>query len=200
MSDSTTPDSPQPTGPGEGTARPLGLQAKIAVAAVAVAAVIALVWPRGDGSFEAPGGFLLDAGGRPQKLADRMAPVTLLHFWSTWCPPCRTEVPALDRLVSDYSGHPDFQVLMVAVDDGAEEVEEFLAGDARHVLFDPQWEVAHRYDTRQLPESHLIVGGQVTESWRGSVDWDDPGVRRELDAALQAAGLTTGPVARQVAR
>lgn len=169
--------------------RPLGRQAKIAVALIAAAAAVTLLWPRGDGSFEAPGGFLLDAAGRPQTLGPRMAPVTLVHFWSTWCPPCRTETPAVHRLMDDYARYPDFQVLMVAVDDEVDAVEEFLGGDAHHVLYDPTWDVAHRYETRQLPESHLIVAGRVVESWRGTVDWDDPEVRRRLDAALAEAGL-----------
>lgn len=171
------------------TPRPLGRQAKLAVAVVAVTAVVALLWPRGDGTFEAPGGFLLDAGGRPQKLAPRMAPVTLVHFWSTWCPPCRTETPAVERLMDDYAVYPDFQVLMVAVEDDVEAVEEFLHGEAHHVLYDPTWDVAHRYETRKLPESHLVVAGRVVESWRGTVDWDDPAVRRQIDEALAAAGL-----------
>jgi thiol-disulfide isomerase/thioredoxin len=118
-----------------------------------------------------------------------MAPVTLVHFWSTWCPPCRTETPAVHRLMDDYVHYPDFQVLMVAVDDDVEAVEEFLGGDAHHVLYDPRWDVAHRYETRKLPESHLVVGGRVVESWRGTVDWDDPKVRRQLDAALAEAGV-----------
>lgn len=175
------------------TARPLGLQAKLAVALVAVAAVAALAWPRGDGGFEAPGGFLLDASGRPQTLGRQMAPVTLVHFWSTWCPPCIDEVPAVDRLIADYADRPDFRVLMVAVQDEAEKVEDFLGGDAHSVLYDPSWEVAHRYDTRKLPESHLVVGGQVVESWRGTVDWDDPEVRARIDRALEEAGAAPAP-------
>lgn len=184
------PAGPETTSePASPAVRPLGRQAKFAVAAVAVAAVVALLWPRGDGSFEAPGGFLLDAGGRPQTLAKHMAPVTLVHFWSTWCPPCLTETPAVHRLIDDYLVYPDFRVLMVAVEDDAEAVERFLVGDADHVLYDPQWEVAHRYETRKLPETHLVVGGRVVESWRGSVDWDDAKVRRRLDAALAEAGI-----------
>lgn len=178
------PDAQERPGP-----RPLGVQAKLAVAAVAVAAVVALLWPRGDGSFEAPGGNLLDAGGRPQTMAPRMAPVTLVHFWSTWCPPCRTETPAVHRLIDAYADYPEFQVLMIAVDDEVEAVEEFLGGEAHHVLYDPTWDVAHRYDTRKLPESHLVVRGKVVESWRGTVDWDDPAIRRQLDEALATAGI-----------
>jgi thiol-disulfide isomerase/thioredoxin len=185
----TTAEPPADAPERSGGPKPLGVQAKIAVAVIAVAAVVTLLWPRGDGTFEAPGGFLLDAAGRPQTLGPRMAPVTLVHFWSTWCPPCRTETPAVHRLMDDYTRYPDFQVLMVAVDDEVDAVEEFLGGDAHHVLYDPTWDIAHRYDTRKLPESHLVVAGRVVESWRGTVDWDDPKVRRQIDAALAEAGV-----------
>lgn len=202
MSERPPPSAPAPVlsaaGAGEAAAepsaaRPLGLQAKLAVALVAIAAVAALAWPRGEGGFEAPGGFLLDATGRPQTLGRQMAPVTLVHFWSTWCPPCIDEVPAVDRLIADYAERPDFRVLMVAVQDEVGKVEDFLGGDAHSVLYDPQWEVAHRYDTRKLPESHLVVGGQVVESWRGTVDWDDPEVRERIDRALTEAGAEPAP-------
>jgi thiol-disulfide isomerase/thioredoxin len=167
-------------------ARPKGLgrQARLGVAAVVVAALAALFWPRGDGTFEAPGGFLLDGGGRPQTLGTRLTPVSLVHFWATWCPPCLTEIPAIDRLIADFGDHPDFDVLMIAVDDVKEKAETFVGDRAAMMLYDPNWEVAHRYGTRKLPETYLVVHGEVVEKWEGAVDWDDPDIRRRLEAAL----------------
>jgi len=177
-------------GAADGAARPpkMGLQAKVLVAALAAVVLVALFWPRGDGSFEAPGGFLTDAGGRPQTLGPRMSPVTLVHFWSTWCPPCLTEVPALDRLRDHYDRYPEFDVLMVAVQDEVPKVQTFLGERAGDVLYDHNWEVAHRYGTRLLPETYLVVGGQVVEKWEGAQDWDEPELRRRIDAALGEVG------------
>jgi thiol-disulfide isomerase/thioredoxin len=173
----------------------------VAVTLVAVAAALTLFWPRGTGVVDAPGGMLTDAGGRSQTLGAHLAPVTLVHFWATWCPPCLTEVPALDRLAEEYSTYPDFRVLMVAVDDDVATVATFRGGRAGDMLYDPDWDVAHRYGTRALPETYLVVGGKVIEKWEGMVDWDDPGVRRRLEGALEAAGaevaaLAGGPPAR----
>jgi thiol-disulfide isomerase/thioredoxin len=171
-------DAPDPVPPDK-----LGAQARWLVAAVAVAAAAVLFWPHGEAA-EAPGGFLLDGDGRPQPLAARMAPVTLVHFWATWCPPCITEIPALERLWTDLGDRPDFEVVMIAVDDTNEKVEPFVGHRAAMMLYDPAWEVAHRYGTRKLPETYLVVGGRVVERWIGAQNWDEPRIRRQIDAHL----------------
>jgi thiol-disulfide isomerase/thioredoxin len=167
----------------------MGRQATLFVALIIVAALVALFWPRGDGSFEAPGGFLTDDAGRPQTLGPRMAPVTLVHFWATWCPPCISEIPTLTRLVDDLQPHPEFRVLMVAVEDDVDKVRTFLGGDAGDVLYDPSWDVAHRYGTRQLPETYLVVRGQVQQKWEGAQDWNDPALRQRVNEALAEVGV-----------
>ncbi len=178
-----SPGSPGPSVP-PSAAAPLGRQSRWVLAALAVCALAALFWPRGESA--APAGFLLDAGGRPAPLAKRLAPVTLIHFWATWCPPCIEEEPAIQRLASDLAGRPDFAVLMVAVADSNGRVQSFLGRSGRGdmVLYDPNWEVAHRYGTSQLPETYLIVGGKVVRKYVGMTNWDDPQVRREITSRL----------------
>lgn len=166
--------------------RQLSRQTQVLVALVAAAALAVVFWPRGDGTREAPGGFLIDPGGRPVPIASRLAPVTLVHFWATWCPPCITEIPALERLWTDLGDRPDFEVVMIAVDDTNEKVEPFVGHRAAMMLYDPAWEVAHRYGTKKLPETYLVVGGRVVEKWIGAQNWDDPGIRRQIDAHLSS--------------
>lgn len=154
---------------------------------ILVLALGALVWPRGDGTSLAPAGFLLDATGRPTTLGDHMTPVVLLHFWSTWCPPCITEIPALERLATDFRERPGFQIMMVAVDDELEKVRPFVGNQRSFsVLYDPQWEVAHRYGTRKLPETYVIVNGRKIEKLKyvGAQNWDDPEIRATLSTII----------------
>jgi thiol-disulfide isomerase/thioredoxin len=196
IADTTTGTSGTPeearTGAGDAaTARRLSLQARIFTVVVALLAAAVLFWPRGSGDEEAPGGFLIDAGGRPVPVAARMAPVTLVHFWATWCPPCMTEVPSLDRLSEDFAEYRgDFTILMVAVDDDQERVKSFVGDRASSVLYDPSWEVTHRYGTRKLPETYLVVRGTVKERWIGPQDWGDPDIRRQIREAID--GLRSG--------
>ena len=168
------------TEPGTGRPGAHAWQARAAVAVLAVSALVALFWPRGDGTFQAPGGFLTDAGGRPTTLGSQLSPVSLVHFWATWCPPCIEEIPAIRRLASDLSSHPELTVIMVAVADSAEKVEPFVGGGAEMVLYDANWDVAKRYGTSKLPETYLVVRGTVVKKWIGATDWNDPAVRRVI--------------------
>ena len=168
----------------------LGLPARLGLAALAVCALTALFWPRGDGQFSEPGGFLYDSNGRAATIGPRLAPVTLVHFWATWCPPCIQEIPALQRLSREFAGHTEFTVLMVAVSDSSDKVRAFLGSGADMVLFDPQWEVANRYGTDKLPETYLVVRGQVVRKFVGMTDWDDPAIRSEIAGLLKGSDKT----------
>ncbi len=169
----------QPTGGSHGPRG--GLDPRWWVAVLVVAAASALFWPRGEGSRAAPGGTAIDVAGRPVKLGERMAPVTLVHFWATWCPPCLQEIPALARLRNDFADRPDFKVVMIAVADDPAKVRAFLEpGASDWVLFDPSWDVAHRYGTTQIPETYLIDRGKVVEKFVGATDWNDQAVRKRI--------------------
>jgi thiol-disulfide isomerase/thioredoxin len=163
-------------------------QARLAVGALALCGLAALFWPRGEGT-RTSGGFVVDASGRAATIGSHLAPVSLVHFWATWCPPCLTEIPALQRLARDLAGSPDFRVIMVAVADDRGKVGALMGEASEAVLFDPNWEVARRYGTTQLPETYLVVQGEVVEKWVGATDWNDPGVRHRILEHLPEAEL-----------
>jgi len=74
---------------------------------------------------------------------------------------------------------------MVAVDDNPEQAEAFVGDAAPMLLFDPNWDVAHRYGTFQIPETYLLVNGDVKKKFIGSTDWSQPEVRAEVTKYLQ---------------
>ncbi|MBV8200102.1 MAG: hypothetical protein JOZ15_05700, partial [Acidobacteria bacterium] len=79
--------------------------------------------------------------------------------------------------------------------DSRSRVDAFLgAGPAAGVLYDPRWDVAHRYGTQQLPETYLVVRGRIVEKFIGEVNWDDPAVRQKIASHLArvAPGGSTG--------
>jgi thiol-disulfide isomerase/thioredoxin len=179
-----TPVSPQRPAAG------LGWPARLGLIALVVCALGAPFWPRGDKSFQEPGGFLYDDTGQAAALGPRLAPVTLVHFWATWCPPCIKEIPALQRLSGDFSRYHDFKVVMVAVSDSKDKVRTFLGSGSEGVLFDPQWEVANRYGTDKLPETYLVVNRKVVRKFVGMTDWDDPVLRKEIVSRMPGSGST----------
>jgi thiol-disulfide isomerase/thioredoxin len=180
-----------PSEPAAATGGPvLDRKTRLALAALVVLTLAALFWPRGETGTKAPGATLYDAGGQAAKLGPQLAPVTLVHFWATWCPPCIQEIPALQRLTRDFAGQHDFTIVMVAVSDSADKVRTFLGASADGVLFDPKWEVANRYGTEKLPETYLVVNGQVVRKFIGMTDWDNPELRQELESHLKSSNST----------
>ncbi|WFU88724.1 TlpA disulfide reductase family protein [Rhizobium sp. CC1099] len=68
-----------------------------------------------------------DGEGRPRALADFRGKVVLLNVWATWCLPCRTEMPTLDRLQAALGGG-GFEVVALSVDrQGSETVKAFYS-------------------------------------------------------------------------
>jgi len=63
----------------------------------------------------APDFELRDSTGTVRRLADFRGKVVVLSFWTTWCAPCRAEVPVLAAVQREYSSR-GFTVLAVAMD------------------------------------------------------------------------------------
>jgi thiol-disulfide isomerase/thioredoxin len=167
--------------------RSAALQAQILIGLLVAFAIGVVAWPTHHET-ASQGGFLVDGDGRAVTLGTRLAPVTLLHFWATWCPPCTAEAPSLSRLASDFANRHDFSIVMVAVEDSRDRVSAFMGpSGAQSVLYDQRWDVAHRYGSEKLPETYLLVNGQVVRKFVGQTDWDDRGVRADLNSHLSSA-------------
>lgn len=180
----TPPHSSPAPSPEHPEAHGLGRLAKLVFGLVAAAALVALFWPRGDGRRALPlTASLVDAEGRPASISERLSPATLVHFWGSWCAPCVTEIPLLLAYAREATG-PDFGLVLVAVEDEPEAALRFLAGAEFPLLFDHRWEVARGFGTDKVPETHLLVAGQLVDSFIGATDWSDPGIRRRVAAKI----------------
>ena len=62
-----------------------------------------------------PGLALSDAQGKPISVAALAGKVVLLHFWGTWCPPCRRELPELNKLHAAMADRSDVAFVLVQV-------------------------------------------------------------------------------------
>lgn len=162
------------------------LQSRIVVALIVVGVLSALFWPRGDGTWQPPWGTLETADGAAIEMEPLATPVTLVHFWATWCVPCLDEVPEILRLNGD---RDELSVLMVATGDGTQDVLEFMAERApgATTYFDPKWEVTKDWNTSKLPETHLVVDGRVVHTFEGATAWDDGSIRRKIASEIAAA-------------
>ena len=65
---------------------------------------------------------LKDANGQVHSLADYKGKPLILHFWATWCPPCRKEMPAFIELQEKYKDKK-FTIIGIALDDKQSVIE-----------------------------------------------------------------------------
>jgi len=123
---------------------------------------------------------LTDKDGRALSLADFRGKVILLNIWATWCPPCRKEMPSLDRLQARLGG-PDFEVVAVSIDQGNDAlfiVEEFFREiEVKHlrIFLDSTGGAARTVGALGLPVT-LLVDRRGLELGRlvGPAEWDSP--------------------------
>ncbi len=112
--------------------------------------------------------------GRPVRLADYRGKVIFLNFWATWCPPCREEMPAMERLYQRYKAK-GFVVLAVSVDSDIVVVPPFVKQNKLTfpIGHDPKMALAERYGVRALPSSILIdKRGNLSALAIGPRAWD----------------------------
>lgn len=56
--------------------------------------------------------------GKPGKLSDYRGKIVVFHVWGSWCPPCRFEMPAMNRLYDSMKGNPDVAFVPISVKEG----------------------------------------------------------------------------------
>jgi len=56
-----------------------------------------------------------NATGKSMTLSDMQGKVVLLHFWGSWCSPCRSEMPELQKLYQKLGASPDIQMVLLQV-------------------------------------------------------------------------------------
>jgi thiol-disulfide isomerase/thioredoxin len=156
--------------------------------ALAGSALAAMPAPVGVKAGQAAPEFTLkDLNGHPVTLSQFKGKVVVLNFWATWCPPCRAEMPSMERLNEVYGGK-DFVLLAVNVEeDGKENVQAFLEKNPHHftILLDSNLKVQDLYGVYQFPETFIInKKGDVVERVIGAMDWSSVEVLKYFSTLL----------------
>ena len=112
----------------------------------------------------------------------------ILHFWATWCGPCREELPALAAYAADLAVNGGALVVVAVEPSPPEKIEAFLAAiglDGFATLRDPSGRSGAAFGLFGMPSTLLVDrDGRVVARRAGPLDWQDPAMRAELAAHL----------------
>ena len=127
--------------------------------------------------------------GAAKTLASYRGDVVLLNIWATWCPPCRAEMPSLERLHREFARR-GLRIVAVSVDEpGTTAAIRAFAkeyGLTFEILHDETKKIQRDFRTTGVPETFVIArDGVIRKKVIGADDWSSPG-NRSLMAQLLA--------------
>jgi len=108
---------------------------------------------------EAPDFELTTLDGEEVRLSDYRGKRVFINFWATWCPPCRAEMPDMQKLYEEEN--VDIEILAINITESEpseENVKQFVEdfGLTFPILMDRKTEVASNYQVQAYPTSYMI--------------------------------------------
>lgn len=143
--------------------------------------------PAPQKGFLAPDFTLESLDGQSVHLADLFDRPVIVNFWASWCPPCRAEMPAMQRVYEDYAGQIHLLAVNAAHQDTLANAMAFVSGNGLTfpILLDSQGAAYRQYAITSLPTTffigadgviaEVVVGGPLTEA----------GLRSRIESLLE---------------
>ena len=125
---------------------------------------------------QAPDFSLLDVDGNEHKLSAYQGKVVIVSFWATWCPPCRAEMPSMQRAWEKLKND---DVIMLGINVGEDEDTIFAFTGSFPVefplLMDQDSAVIKKWPVVGLPTSFVLdTKGKIVYRAIGAREWDAP--------------------------
>lgn len=126
---------------------------------------------------------LVSLDGRHVSLGDFEGEVVLINFWATWCPPCRAEMPSLEKLYNGYGQKVSF--LLVSNED-PDVIENYI--DQKGYSFPVYISLGtppQSMPVKSIPATFILNReGRQVYSKSGAFDWNNKKVRNFLDSLI----------------
>ncbi len=123
-------------------------------------------------NFSAPDLALNNLDGKKVNISDYRDQIVLINNWATWCPPCKLEMPTLQKY---YAAHSQQGFILIGIEAGdtEEDVRSFVTEYKLTfpVLMDPDEKSLSAFHNDSLPSSYVIDhNGNVVLAWTGPIN------------------------------
>ena len=99
-----------------------------------------------------------------------------IHFWATWCGPCRNELPELEKIYINYKEKVDF--ILISCDNSKLDIDTYIFNNkfTFPVGYDLNNKISNLFSIRSIPSSCFIKSiennNYKVENIVGSMDYD----------------------------
>ena len=97
-----------------------------------------------------------------------------INFWASWCPPCKTEMPAIQKLHENYG--EEIEIIAVNLEEQKKKVKKYLENENLNftVLLDKNKKAANKYLIRAIPTSYFLdENGVIIEKHMGILNYQN---------------------------
>ena len=137
-----------------------------------------------SGKTVAPNFELVDLDDKVHTLEKYLGKPVIINFWATWCPPCRKEMPSMNRawkILKEEGIH------MIAIDIGEEDADVYSFIEDTpvdfQILLDPESESLSTWNLVGLPTTYILnTDGTIAYSATGGREWDDERIMDKIRA------------------
>ena len=96
--------------------------------------------------------------GKSLSLSDLRGKKVILNFWATWCPPCRDEMPEMQKFYEEHHKNVEIVAVNLTSQDSINKIKPFIQeyGLTFPIVLDENGEVLKLYEIEPIPTSYII--------------------------------------------
>jgi len=115
-----------------------------------------------------------DDAGQPVDILDLKGKVVFLNFWATWCPPCKAEMPSIQKLVEKFKGNDKVVFMLVEIEHEKDKAHAFLKDNKLKLpIYYPESEIPSEWLGQSIPTTVILdKDGRIAARHEGMADYD----------------------------
>ncbi|TJZ63465.1 TlpA family protein disulfide reductase [Sphingobacterium olei] len=115
----------------------------------------------------------MDSDNKPINTADLKGKVVFINFWATWCPPCRAEMPSIEKLYKKFENNDQIVFLIVEIENDVDGTKKFLSEQKLSLpIFYPNSEIPSAWLGGSIPTTVILdKTGKIAVRKEGMYDY-----------------------------